>query len=101
MMTMKRGTGMLVGAAAGLLLATTAFAHRVTVTRLNVRRGPGTGYAIKTWLAKGAIVRWTSVSGSWLKIPAVRPYSALFERTIASCTDSTGAITRIGTNNSS
>lgn len=54
----------------GLVVATAPVvqAHTVTADTLNVRTGPGTGYAVVGTLRKGTVVNVTGTSGSWKKI---------------------------------
>ena len=49
-------------------LASVAGAHTVNFSGLNVRTGPGFGYAVIRVLTKGTVVNTIATSGSWTKI---------------------------------
>ncbi len=68
MLTRKLGTGLL-GMFALSAFASIAGAHTVnSVGGLNLRTGPGTGYAVLRVLANGTQVNVVSTYGSWSKI---------------------------------
>ena len=52
------------------IIATTLQACMVTAEALNVRTGPGVGYAISGYLAQGDIVTVTVTVDGWHKIPS-------------------------------
>lgn len=67
---MKRMIGGILGLALTLMLAVPVRAHTVNVDWLNVRSGPGTGYAVIGVLSRGTTVTVVSTYGSWSKISA-------------------------------
>ncbi len=70
---MKRaGWGLALVAWGGFAGATQAATHTVTASSLNVRSGPGTGYAVIGTLSYGTAVTVTGTSGTWSSISSPR-----------------------------
>ncbi len=56
------------GGTDGTTTTTSSFSVKVTVSALNVRSGPGTGYSLLGGLLGGTVVEVKEVSGAWYRI---------------------------------
>ncbi len=59
---------LLAGQAAIVIASLATYGHTVNVSGLNVRTGPGTGYAVVRTLSRGTVVNTVSTYGAWTKI---------------------------------